>query len=266
MGDYSHCRGLAVTVEAGIASVILQFQGSDHETRRFQHRELTEIWRAFDADPDVRVVLLTGVGDEEFYLSGRPPGSAPSHEDPEAMWRFTLHLEGEVNALVSEMIRFRKPVVAAVNGAAAGAGLAVVMLSDISIMAEDAWVFDPHIMLGIAAGDGPGGLWPLFTGIAKAKLYLLTSDALTGRQADEIGLISRAVPRAQLHEIAQDYAERLARAPEVALRFTKRGINQWLRFAETVSQDYSLMLEALSEYSGERSGNPHTDWPPRLVP
>jgi enoyl-CoA hydratase len=263
--DYSNYRGLSITVDSGIARVVMRFQGDDQETREHQHRELTQIWRVFDRDPDVKVVLITGGGDE-FFLSGRPPGSAPRHGDIDAMWNFSVFLETEVAALVREMIQFGKPLIAAVNGAAAGAGLAVVMLSDISIMAADAWVFDPHIMLGIAAGDGAGGIWPLYTGIAKAKLYLLTSDAISGEEAERIGLVSRAVPREELLDLANDYAERLARAPQVALRFTKRGINQWLRLAELVSQDYALTLEQLSDYSGERAGNPHTDWPPRQVP
>jgi enoyl-CoA hydratase/carnithine racemase len=264
--DYSGYQGLDVSLDGGIASVVMKFQGEDHETRRHQHRELTTIWRQFDADDQVKVALITGVGEDEFYLSGRPPGSGASRDDHDAMWRFTLHLEGEVADLVRELTRFQKPLIAAVNGAAGGAGLAVVMLSDISIMASDAWVFDPHIMLGISAGDGPGGIWPLYTGIAKAKLYLLTSDALNGDEAERIGLVSRSVPRPEVLPVAKDYAERLARAPATALRYTKRGINQWLRLAEVVSQDYSVTLEALSEYSGERAGNPHTEWPPRQVP
>jgi enoyl-CoA hydratase len=263
--DYADYKGLAISVDNGIATVVLQFQG-DAEVRGHQHRELTLVWRDLDRDPAVKVVLLTGVGDKEFYLSGRPPGSGAPHGDMDAMWNWTLHIEGEVGDLVREMIRFSKPVIAAVNGAAGGAGVAVVMLSDIAIMADDAWLFDPHVMLGISAGDGPGGLWPLYTGIAKAKLYLLTSDAINGREAERIGLVGRAVPRDALMELATDYAERLARAPLVALRYTKRGINQWLRLAEVVSQDYAHALEALSEYSGEREGNPHTEWPPRQVP
>lgn len=263
--EYSEYKGLSITVEGGIARVVLQFQGQA-EVRAHQHRELTLVWRDFDSDPEVRVVLLTGVGDEEFYLSGRPPGSGPVHGDMDAMWDWTMHLDREVAALIHEMIGFSKPVIAAVNGAAAGAGQAVVMLSDIAVMAEDAWLFDPHIMLGVSAGDGPGGIWPLHTGIAKAKLYLMTSDAINGAEAERIGLVGRAVPRAQLMDVANDYAERLARAPVTALRFTKRGINQWLRLAELVSQNQALALEMLSEYSGERVGNPHTDYPPRQVP
>ncbi len=269
--NYTECEALSITLDAGIAEVIMRFQGEDESTRRLQaiqHRELVHIWRVLDRDPEVSVVLITGMGESEFYLSGRPPGSWPGlqSKELESMWDFSRMLEDEVGPLVHELARFGKPLIAAINGAASGAGLTVAMLSDISIMAQDAWLFDPHIMLGSSTGDGAGALLPLFVGLAKAKLYLLTSDAMDGVEAERIGLVSRAVPRAELMDVARDYARRLAKVPAVSLRFTKRGINQWLKLAELVSQDYSLALETLADYSGARHGNPHTDWPPRHVP
>jgi enoyl-CoA hydratase len=265
MKPYSYLQGITVEVSDAIAHMTLQFQGEDSDTRRAQHRELTEIWRDLDADGAVRVVLLTGVGDE-FFLSGRPPGRGPSYGDSDASWEFALYLEREVGAIVREMTRFSKPVVAAVNGAAAGAGLAVAMLSDISLIADDAWLVDPHIMLGIAAGDGPGALLPLYIGIAKAKLYLLTSDAISGPEAERIGLMGRSVARVDLMPLATDYAVRLSNAPPTALRFTKRALNQWIRLAELIAQDYALTLETLTFFSPDRAGAPHTEWPPRTVP
>jgi enoyl-CoA hydratase len=269
---YKDLEGLRVNLDGGIAHVVLPFQSGsdDRELRRHQHRELTEIWRVFAGDDEVKTVLLTGVGGEEFYLSGRPsPVSAlpPGEMDPH--WQFALHMEGEVTDLIREMSQFPKPVVAAVNGAAGGAGLAVVMLADISIMVEDTWLFDPHVMLGIAAGDGPGGLWPLYTGLAKAKLYLMTSRGLTGEQAERIGLVSLAVPRSELTGTALKYARLFAEGPQVALRFTKRAINQWLKLGQLVSHDGSLALEALSEFSDERDRTGtkiYTEWPPELAP
>jgi len=270
-------QGLSITVENGIATTIMTRKWDDYEgmtgtgsspnARNTQHRGLTDIWRDFAVDPDVRVVLLTGV-DDEFYLSVGRPGARPTGEpDLKQMWEWGSYMtQTEVRALYREMINFDKPVIAAVNGATGGSGLTVVMLSDISIVADDAWLFDPHIMLGISAGDGAGGIWPLYSGIAKAKLYLLTSDAINGKEADRIGLVSRSVPREDLQRVAADYAERLARYPEVSLRFTKRGINQWLQLASLVSQEYALTLQTLSRYSGEQARNPHTEWPPRQVP
>ena len=75
---------------------------------------------------------------------------------------------------------------------------------------------------------------------------------------------SFAAPRPAIHSISRR-SPRFA-APPVAIRLTKRAINQWLRLALIVAHDYSFALEKLAEYSGERTGAPYTDWPPRLVP
>jgi enoyl-CoA hydratase len=265
--DYSSLEALTVHIDDGLAVVTLRTK--EDEKRRTQHRELTHIWREFASDSNVRAVVITGVGDTEFYISGEPPGGSPAGRQDstqEEIWQFGLHIEHEVADSVREMIRFEKPTVSAINGAASGGGLAVAMLADISIMAEDAWLCDPHIALGVAAGDGPGAMWPLYTGIAKAKLYLMTSDGISGTEAERIGLVSRVVPRDALMETAMDYGRRFANGPEVALRFTKRIVNQWLKNAEVVSQDYAIALETLASFSGEQRRNPFTEWPPRIVP
>ena len=262
--DYSDCQALTVVIQDGIALVTMLFQSDAADPPgRVQHLELANIWRKLDRDPLVKTVVITGVGDE-FYLTGRP---APAPTRTQADLReWAAYMEREVSPFVHEMIMFGKPVIAAINGNTSGAGLTVAMLADISIMAEEAWLVDPHIMLGLSAGDGAGAIWPLFTGLAKAKLYLMTSDAIIGREADRIGLIGRAVPHADVMEIAMDYARRLVSVPEVALRYTKRGLNQWLRQAELVVQDHALMLEALSVLADDRTNAPYVQWPPRQIP
>jgi enoyl-CoA hydratase len=256
--DYSGYKSLEVKVADGIATVTMVGHSSDPESLVHQHGELGTIWPLLDADTAVKTVVITGKGDE-FYLSGKPP--RPAFRG----WQDTVVTDRKVQAVVNEMIGFSKPVISAINGWAAGCGLAVAILADISIAAHDALFFDPHVMLGVSTGDGPGAIWPLFTGLPKAKLYLLTSDALDGTEAERIGLVSLAVPRDKVVETAFDYARRLAKGPEIAIKFTKRGINQWLRNASLISQDYSFALEALSFNSGEMATSPHTDWPPRVV-
>jgi enoyl-CoA hydratase len=81
--------------------------------------------------------------------------------------------------------------------------------------------------------------------MAKAKYYLLTSDFIDGREAERIGLVSRAVPRAEVMPEAMRIARQLADGPQAAARFTKRALNQWLRLGGIVSFDYSLALEML---------------------
>jgi enoyl-CoA hydratase len=270
--SYEDYQAISVEVRDGIALVRMTFHTTAPDNLFLQHTELAGLWERLDRDRDVRAVLLTGPGDE-FYLSGAPGAIPADHpnsrmDSAEAARGFTMPelMGGEVTRLIHDMIRFEKPVIAAVNGPASGAGLCIVLLSDISVMASDAWLCDPHILLGMSTGDGPGGIWPLHTGIAKAKLYLMTSDAISGVEAERIGLVGRVVEPGEVMAVATDYATRLAAAPEISMRFTKRGINQWLRHAELIAQNHATTLEALSIYAGELRAEPYFEWPPRIVP
>lgn len=262
--DYSQLLGLSVAVEDGVACVRMKYQPDDQITRRHQHRELTTIWRDLAGDDDVRSVLITGPEGGDFYLSGKPSGAPRLSGDD--LWAMVARLEQEGAAIIAEMVAFPKPVVAGIIGTAAGAGLAVALLSDISIASDTATFFDPHSMLGIGAGDGALALWPLLTGMAKAKLYLMTSDALTGLEAERIGLVSLSTAPERTLDVAWDYARRLAAGPPTALRFIKKATNQWYKLSGLVSQDYSLALQLLSEFSGERRGALYSAFPPEYVP
>jgi enoyl-CoA hydratase len=150
----------------------------------------------------------------------------------------------EAGDIVFNMLAFEKPVISAINGVAVGAGLAVAMMADISIMAEEARITDGHVKLGVAAGDHAVILWPLLCGMAKAKYYLMTADFLDGKEAERIGLVSLCVPRAQLLEKALATAEKLATGSQTAIRFTKRALNNWMRISQPAF-DASLALEML---------------------
>ena len=117
-------------------------------------------------------------------------------------------------------------------------------------MAEEARITDGHLRLGVAAGDHAVIIWPLLCGMAKAKYYLLTSDFLDGKEADRIGLVSKAVPRDEVLPRALEIAEKLALGPQSALRWTKRSLNNWLRMAGPAF-DTSLALEMLGFMSDD---------------
>jgi len=114
---------------------------------------------------------------------------------------------------------------------AVGAGLAVALLADVSVIDEHARLTDGHLRLGVAAGDHAAVIWPLLCGMAKAKYYLLTADFLDGREAERIGLVSKAVPADDVLPTALGVAEQLAAGPVDATRMTKRALNHWLRQA-----------------------------------
>jgi hypothetical protein len=100
----------------------------------------------------------------------------------------------EAGDIVRSMIECDTPIISAINGVAVGAGLAVALLADISIIDQETRLTDGHLRIGVAAGDHAVAIWPLLCGMAKAKYYLLTSDFIDGREAERIGLVSKAVP------------------------------------------------------------------------
>jgi len=203
------------------------------------HREMSEVWAVVDADPDARVAVVTGAG-RAFSAGGDLDMIAEMTDDYEALlaqWR-------DARGIVENMLAATKPVVSAINGVAVGAGLAVALMADISIVGESARLSDGHVRLGVAAGDHAALLWPLLCGMAKAKYYLLTADFLEGPEAERIGLVTRCVPDDRVVAEALEVAQRLARGSATAVQWTKRVMNQWLRQASPVFGE-SVALEML---------------------
>jgi enoyl-CoA hydratase len=190
------------------------------------HLQLSRVFRTVDDDPTVRAVVVTGAG-RAFSAGGDLDWVAEQVGD----YAQTIRVMKEAGDIVRTMIDCDTPIVSAINGVAVGAGLAVALLADISVIDEDTRLSDGHIRLGVAGGDHAVAIWPLLCGMAKAKYYLLTADFLDGREAERIGLVSRAVPAADVMPTAIGIAERLAAGPVDATRMTKRALNHWLRQA-----------------------------------
>ncbi|MGH9068832.1 MAG: enoyl-CoA hydratase/isomerase family protein [Acidimicrobiales bacterium] len=204
------------------------------------HRELSQIWPVVDHDPETRVAVVTGAG--RAFSAG---GDLSMLAEMTSSRDMVLTQMRDAAAIVHAMVEAEKPVISAINGVAVGAGLAVALLADISVMAESARITDGHLRLGVAAGDHAAIIWPLLCGMAKAKYYLLTSDFIDGREAERIGLVSRCAPDGRVLDVALDLADRLGQGPQDALRWTKRSLNHWLRMAGPAFE-HSLALEMLS--------------------
>jgi enoyl-CoA hydratase len=201
------------------------------------HHELAKIWRDVDSDAGVSAVIITGAG-KAFSGGGDLDLVKEMSENFEVLTRVWK----EARDLVYTIINCSKPIVSAMQGPAVGAGLVAGLLADISIAAKTARIIDGHTRLGVAAGDHAAIVWPLLCGLAKAKYYLLLCDAVSGAEAERIGLISLAVEDAELDAKALEIAVRLAEGAQSAIRWTKYALNNWLRMAGP-SFDASLALE-----------------------
>jgi enoyl-CoA hydratase len=225
--------------EAGILELVISNEGRLNAATEAMHRDLAVVWRAIDTDDAVRAVVVRGEG-ENFSSGGDFDMINRMIEDEATL----IRVWKEASDLVYNLINCSKPVVSAIRGSAVGAGLAIALLADVSIAADNARILDGHTRLGVAAGDHAVIIWPLLCGLAKARYHLLTNKSLSGAEAERIGLIAVAVPDAQVLDTAFDVARTLAAGSATAIRWTKHALNNWLRLAGP-SFDTSLALEFL---------------------
>ena len=207
------------------------------------HTELVEIWKTIDRDPDVHVAVITGAG--RAFSAG---GDLKLVENAYRNYDEICRILDEARDLVYNILHCSKPIISAINGPAVGAGLVVALLADISIAAESARLADGLVRMGVAAGDHAAIVWPLLCGMAKSKYYLMTSDFVSGRDAERMNLVSLCVPDEELLDKAMSVATNLATGPRHAIKFTKRALNQWLLNAGPIF-DHSLAVEMLGFFS-----------------
>lgn len=222
--------------EPGILEIVLDGPGLNAVSPQM-HTDLVAIWRAVETDPETSVVIVRGEGKGfsaggDFALLGQMMDS----------YETRTRLMREARDLVYNILDCSKPIISAVHGPCFGAGLAVAVLSDITIAARDALIIDGHTRLGVAAGDHAVMTWPLLIGMEKAKYYLLTNKPLNGEEAERIGLVSLAVDRDDVVATAFDTARAILEMSPSATRWTKRSLNHWYR-ALGPAFEASLALE-----------------------
>ena len=160
------------------------------------HHELTHLFPLLQAERSARAVLLTGTG--PAFSAGGDFGWFPTLQD-----RTTLeNLRLDARQMIFDLLDVHLPIVAAVNGHAMGLGASLALLCDVIFMARSATIGDPHVKVGIVAGDGGTLAWPMAIGPARAKQYLLTGDPVTAEEAERIGLVNGVVDDDELHATA----------------------------------------------------------------
>ncbi|MEX2624227.1 MAG: enoyl-CoA hydratase-related protein [Acidimicrobiia bacterium] len=209
------------------------------------HHELTTVFGLLRREQAARAVILTGTG--KAFSAGGDFGWFPSLQKVER-----LHsLRRDAKQLIWDLVDIEIPLVAALNGPAVGLGASIALLCDVIVAADTATISDPHVRVGIVAGDGGTAIWPLLIGPARAKEYLLTGDPLTAREAERIGLINRVVSVADLSKTALEIAARLAALPPLAVQYTKAAVNKLIKDALNTSFDFAAGHELVTFLSDD---------------
>jgi enoyl-CoA hydratase len=237
---------LAVDGDGPVRTVVISRPAELNAVNQPLHWALANVWRQLAADRAAKVVILTGAG-RTFCAGGDFDWITTFLDDPVA--RDESIREGA--QIIEEMLRFPLPVIAAVNGAAVGLGCSLAVLCDIVLISETAHLADPHVTVGLVAGDGGAAFWPLLTPLLRSREYLYTGDRIPAAMAVELGLATRAVAPGDLLPEARRLAERLAGQPAGALQATKRVLNMHLSQALSGALQAGFAAEAITMRSAE---------------
>jgi enoyl-CoA hydratase len=151
----------------------------------------------------------------------------------------------------SSLLDLEKPIIAKVRGPAIGLGCSLALYCDFVYATPDATFADPHVSVGLVAGDGGALLWPQLIGYARARRYLLTGDPIRGSEAARIGLITEAVPDEQLDEVVAQMASRLLSGAKYAIKWTKSSINAGLKVTAQAVIDRAASFENLTQMTND---------------
>lgn len=243
--EYPDYDGLVLDWPADRVLRIKMRRGKVNAMNYQLHHDIAQIWRLIDRDQNVNAAIVTGDG-EYFSAGGDFETDSKVRHDYDLM----LAMVRDAHELLENMIACSKPIISAINGPAAGAGLAVALMADISVAARGATLVEGHTRLGVAAGDHAALIWPLLCGMAKTKFYVLTGETISGEEAERIGLVSLCVDDDKLMEKAVQIATSLSAGPPVALGWSKKALNGWLRQAWPLFETSSA-LETLGFFGPE---------------
>jgi enoyl-CoA hydratase len=258
-GSYTDLR---ITRDGQVATIAMLPSGDvqyrrhgEQNVRKFfpKHKELGLALQQLRGDNEIRVVVLTGVGDVFFVPPSGAPGPKARH-NPGEDWDLTQGLARTLQAF----IEIEKPVIAKVNGPAIGFGSSLVFACDLIVAAEDAVIADYHLGMGetgfgrsdvgVVPGDGGAVFVPLHMTPAIAKEYLFLARQYTGRQLAEMGIINRAVPADRLDAEVDELAQRLLKRSAYALAFAKRVVNRRAAESFNLSFDAAWAYEMVGFY------------------
>lgn len=234
--DYSRYECLSVERDAEVLIVALDRPQALNAINARLHTELSQVFADIAQDTDTEAVVLTGKG--RAFCAG---GDIKWFQDMTSAQLDALFTEAR--KIIIDLLEVEQPIIAAVNGPATGLGATLALFSDVIYAADNAKIGDPHVRVGVVAGDGGAIIWPWLVGTARAKEFLMTGDLVSADEAERIGLVNHVVPAGALLDTARAFAHRLANGPRLAIRGTKVSVNKILRDTVNLVLDTSLAIE-----------------------
>jgi len=232
---------LQLAIKDNVLTITLNNPDQLNAIRPEMDEALTRIFWDADRDPEVRVIVLRGAG--RAFSAG---GDVVAMKD--GIENINLFIAGIKNGkrFMQSMIDCDKPIVACVHGDAIGLGCTIALYADIVVASENARFADPHVKVGLVAGDGGAIAWPLNAGYAAAKYFLLTGDLVSARDAQAMGLIAKVTTEDDLEAELDRVVGKLNNGALQSIIYTKHVLNIGFRQLFSSSVDAGFALETVS--------------------
>lgn len=220
----------------GVAKITMNRPDKFNSFTQQMHKELMDALKKSEKNPEVRCIVLTGAG--KAFNAGQDLGEIQGGK-----LDFGSMLRNRYNPLIIQMQNTMKPIIAAVNGVAAGAGMSLALACDIRLVSEKASFADVFVNIGLVPDSGGCYFLPRLVGLGKALELAMTGEKVTAEEAYRIGLANKVFPLEDFEQQVMAYAERLAKLPTKGIGLVKRTIYKGL----TISLEETLEYEAYSQ-------------------
>jgi enoyl-CoA hydratase len=252
MNNYSQYQRLKIEKAGGVATVTLNSPDTRNKIDHQFHVELKNIWADVLVDPEVNAVLLTGAGryfsiggDINAMINGVPGGDVVAEGG--------MLEPSTARGIIQAILDCDKPIICAINGDCIGLAATIALFCDITVAADSARIGDPHVKVGLVAGDGGAVIWPMLIGPNRAKEFLMRGSLIKGNDAAAMGLVNYSVPLDQVMDKALALAQELADGPPWAIRWTKLSVNKAVKEQMNLILDTSFALEMASFHTQDHA-------------
>ncbi|WP_030298537.1 enoyl-CoA hydratase/isomerase family protein [Streptomyces katrae] len=210
-------------IESGVSWITLNRPEAMNAVTWEQRERVIALLAEASADPTLRAVVLTATG--KGFCAGADLRGSPAAAGERVAGDVARMIRLGAQRLITAVLDCEKPVLAAVNGTAAGIGAHLALACDLVIAAESARFIEVFVRRGLVPDGGGAYLLPRLVGPQKAKELMFFGDAVPAAEAERLGLVNRVVPAEELEATAREWAERLAQGPTRALALTKQLVN-----------------------------------------
>lgn len=239
--DFAAYRNISFSRAGRILTVTLDRPETLNAMNQSMHEETSRLFYDVAMDKESEVIVLTGAG-RAFSAGGDIAGMQDMLDRPEL---FDISIT-EAKKVIFGILDLEKPIICKMNGDAVGLGATMALFCDVIFAADHARIGDPHVRVGLSAGDGGAVIWPQLIGFARAKEYLMTGDLIPAKDAAAMGLINHAVPADELDARVEAFARRIDSGALKSIRWTKVSMNVALKQLAHTMMDTCMAYEALS--------------------